>query len=378
MQQYNSYDGATSNVEMRSLGQTPPTSFGPANPGNSLKVYMDECESIRFYVDNEINGRLKDLKIAQRRVLNEVDTSSGTSSKQALEQESASIMSSFRDLTLRVRKVRSAPQGRAGALAFHAEEAKKKVELALNAYRKQEKEYSDDMQAQMVRQYLIVRPNATEEDIAAIVENASGPSAIFEQSLMNGNRLGEANSTLNRVRQRQAELEKIERTMAELARLFNDMAILVEQQSAQVAEVEKTVVQTNDNLVEVVSETGQAVTSAVSRRKKKWICLAICVAIVVVIAAAVGIYIAVNRAASGAGGNKRNVQRSVSDDVVMHTARAVGFSSEPPVARVYAQSKIVVPSSGRTHRLALKRHLNSRRYMLPDDLTGESDTSVEK
>jgi len=96
------------------------------------------------------------------------------------------------------------------------------------------------------------------------------------------------------------------------------------------------------------------------------------------VAIIVVVYIMVNRAASG--NKKRSImQRDVLDDLHMNNARAVAFAGEQPVARVYRQSKIVVPNAnfdpeavpraafaGSGPHILKGRRLTTR-FILPDD-----------
>ncbi len=126
----------------------------------------------------------------------------------------------------------------------------------------------------MARQYRIVKPNASDQEVRAAVEDPN--AQIFQQALMQGNRMGEATSTLNAVRARQQDMAKIEQTMGELVQLFTDLSVLIEQQETQVVDiVQKTEVVETD-LQQANVEIGTAVHTAASTRKKKWWCLGIC------------------------------------------------------------------------------------------------------
>jgi syntaxin 1B/2/3 len=130
----------------------------------------------------------------------------------------------------------------------------------------------------------IVKPDATPEEVRAVVEDDQG-GQIFSQAvssvdvllcmgmfwtryqLMSSNRYGESRAAYREVQERHEDIKRIERTIAELAQLFNDvcsfaliggslvwsssyhqMSIMVEQQDetiniieAQAGEVEKDV-----------------------------------------------------------------------------------------------------------------------------------------
>ena len=127
----------------------------------------------------------------------------------------------------------------------------------------------------MARQYRIVRPDATEEEVQAAVEDQSG-GQIFQQALMQSNRRGQAQAVLSAVQDRHAQLEKIQQQLEELAQLFQDLDTLVVQQEAAVVAIEQKGEEVIENIDKGNLELGTAVETARSTRKKKWICLGIC------------------------------------------------------------------------------------------------------
>ncbi|KAK3367465.1 t-SNARE [Podospora didyma] len=357
------------NVEMRSMQQAPRS--------EDPNAFLNECRDIQGAIKN-VKDRLRRLQMLQTALLNQTDTSSETSARQEVDRESASIMSDYRELTLRVRKVKSSPQARQPGLSRHVGLVDDSLKEAIHDYQAQEQGFSQKVQAGMRRQYLLVKPNASEDEIRAAVEDQSGDAKIFQQALMQGSRLGNANKTLNNVKERHAELKNIEKTLIELLSLMTQLNEMIQEQSVKVEVIAEQAEQASGDLVKANEELEVAVQTAKSTRKKKWICLGICLAIVAVIAIVVGVYIGIQKAAnSSTSAPKKRGIYGLADDVVMNTARSVQFAGEPPVARVYAQSKIVVPKgqfdadavplarfagSGPSTR----KLINSKRFILPD------------
>jgi syntaxin 1B/2/3 len=126
----------------------------------------------------------------------------------------------------------------------------------------------------MARQYRIVRPDATEQEVRQAVEDTSGRQ-IFSQAMMQSDRQGRARAALSAVQDRHDALVKIEQQMVELSQLFQDMDTLVIQQEAAVVQIEQKGEEVVENLGKGNEEIGVAVETARSTRKKKWICLGI-------------------------------------------------------------------------------------------------------
>jgi len=111
-----------------------------------------------------------------------------------------------------------------------------------------EQQHRQKYKQRLERQYKIVKPDATPEEIRAVVEDDNG-GQVFSQAvriypcscpcarrgrsvvivlmrflqLMNSNRYGESKAAYREVQERHKDIQKIERTLAELAQLFNDV-----------------------------------------------------------------------------------------------------------------------------------------------------------
>jgi len=142
----------------------------------------------------------------------------------------------------------------------------------------------------MERQFKIVKPDATPEEVRAVVDDSQG-GQIFSQALMNSNRYGESRAAYREVQERHEDIKRIERTIAELAQLFNDMSILVEQQDETINIIEAQVSEVEKDVETGLGYTEKAVTSARSARKKRWICFIIFLIILAIVGAVVAVEI---------------------------------------------------------------------------------------
>ncbi|KAK5659289.1 hypothetical protein OQA88_1382 [Cercophora sp. LCS_1] len=378
-------DYGSSNVEMSSLQK--PSSLDRSDPN----AILNECRDIDRGID-QIKNNLDTLRMLQDRSLIEADA---TSTRRELDNLSSRTMSSFRELTDRVRMVKSVPEGRQPRNSAQVGRVERRLKDVNQEYQQIESTFRKKTQDQMARQYRIVRPNAPESEVRAAVEDTSGNAQVFQQALMQGNRMGEATSTLNAVRARQQDMQKIEQTLGELVQLFTDLSVLIEQQETQTMEISQKTEMVEEDVRQANVEIGTAVQTAASTRKKKWICLGIGVTILVVIAVIVVVYIMVNRAANGGGNNNNNNNnppaatptparrsifgRNVLDDLQMNTARSVEFAGERPNSRIFGQSKIVTPNVGFNPNQVpagapgslQKRDSVVKRFVIPDDLPGD-------
>lgn len=255
------------NVEMAPLAQNA-ESFSAANPNSAL----DEISEINRGVDT-IDRNLEQLSMLQQRSLDDADSSASSATNRQLDRLSSETMSQYRSLTERVRQLKSKPENQQ-RFGQQVRRVDSRLKDAIRAYQQVESSFRKKTEEQMARQYRIVRPDASEDEVRAAVEDETG-GQVFQQALMQSNRRGQAQAVLNAVQDRHAQLQKIERQMIELAQLFQDMDTLVIQQEAAIVTIEQKGEEVVENLDKGNIEMGTAVNTARATRKKKWICLGI-------------------------------------------------------------------------------------------------------
>jgi syntaxin 1B/2/3 len=256
---------------MASLAQNA-SSFGQGDPN----AILNECRSIDQGVDR-IEQNLNQLRMLQDRSLNDADASGGSQTSRQLDALSSETMALYRELTDRVRQVKSSPDSRQPKNAPQVGRIDRRLKNAIQSYQQVESAFRKKTQDQMARQYRIVRPDADESEVRAAVEDVTGAgNQVFQQAMMQSSRQGQARAVLNAVQDRHAALQRIEQQMIELAQLFQDMDTLVIQQEVQITNIEQKGEEVVENLDKGNEEIAVAVTTARKTRKKKWICLGIC------------------------------------------------------------------------------------------------------
>ncbi|KAI5811304.1 t-SNARE, partial [Peziza echinospora] len=166
---------------------------------------------------------------------------------------------------------------------------KKSFDSELKNYQLMEGQYRGQYRAQMERQYRIVKPDATQEEIDRAVE--SGETQIFSQAIMSSSRTSNAQTTLGAVRARHAEIQRIEQTLVQLVQLFEDMAREVEAAEPVIMKVEEQTVYAHQELVRGNEELIVAKKHAWNTRRNKWICLGIVLVLALIIAIIIGVQV---------------------------------------------------------------------------------------
>ncbi|EPQ58219.1 syntaxin-like protein [Gloeophyllum trabeum ATCC 11539] len=274
--------------------------------GDSMTEFYNEIaslqDSIRAFSDNV--ARISDL---HSRSLNNMDDAAAQRNQQDLEdlvQETSALSS---QLKRRIKDLeRQGGAGRDGQIRKQQTAlVKSKFVEAIQNYQGVEQQYRQRYKQRMERQFKIVKPDATPEEIKAVVNDESG-GQIFSQALMNSNRYGESRAAYREVQARHEDIKRIESTLAELAQLFNDMSILVEQQDEQINTIEATAANVEKDMEVGLNYTEKAVDSARAARKKRWICFGISLVILAIIAIVVAIEVVqrVNTNKSSSDGTK--------------------------------------------------------------------------
>lgn len=263
-----------SDMEMQPLtsGAADQPHSGTPNPyqqqgSRDPNAILNDCRAVGRAID-DLEARLGDLQRSQRGFI------SGTGSNKEIDSMSADIMSGYRGLADRVRRIKSQPDAGSPRNRPQVDALDRRIRKAINTFQQQESAFRKEVQEQQRRQYLIVRPEASEAEIREATMDG-GDTQIFQQALLNGDRRGQAQSTLRNVQQRHDAIQQIERTMMELQQLFQDLDTLVVQQEPMVENIEQKAEETNQHLEAGNVHVDKAIVSARAARKKKWICLGI-------------------------------------------------------------------------------------------------------
>lgn len=255
-------------------------------------AFMNEVQDINTQLDNYLG--LVDLIANKQRNyiqeldLNDEDTEYLTKQIDSLVLEASSLQM---ELKSRIKNVQTqAAQLHNQQKIDQADSVRSKFLELIQKYRLTESDNREQTRVQAERQYRIVKPDATPEEVHAVVEDGSSNQQIFQQALMQSNRRGEARTVLNEVQVRHRELLKLEKTMAELTQLFHDMEELVIEQDQPIQQIEEQIHTAQHDIEQGVGHTQKAVVSAKKARRKRLWCFLIILIIIVILALILGIY----------------------------------------------------------------------------------------
>lgn len=157
----------------------------------------------------------------------------------------------------------------------------KKFMDCMKDYQKAQQAYKNDMKNKVKRQVQIVKPDASEEEIDAVMRSGD-PGSIYKSAILQGTADSIKDVYLN-CQDKYQDVLRLEQSVAELHQMFLDLALLVEQQGEMLDQIEFQV-RTAANYVEQGNEeVRKALKSQKSARKKKCCLLFVGIAIILII-----------------------------------------------------------------------------------------------
>ncbi|KAF5350738.1 hypothetical protein D9758_010396 [Tetrapyrgos nigripes] len=172
----------------------------------------------------------------------------------------------------------------------HLNNIRYKFMEAIQEYQGVEQEFNARSRDTVARQYKIVRPEATPEEVKEVISgNVNGQQIFAEATLASSSRYAETRAAYREVQECQEDIIKVERTIAELVQLYRDMAYLIEEQDVPITEAENHAIEVEENVVKGKEQTEKAVNSAHRARRMRIILFWLFVLVLLVVGLAVGL-----------------------------------------------------------------------------------------
>ncbi|KAI9025528.1 t-SNARE [Hyaloraphidium curvatum] len=162
----------------------------------------------------------------------------------------------------------------------------------MTQYKEVEEKYQDKYKNRLRKEVLVVRPNATEEEVAEALQQ--GTASIFAQQTLKGSRqTDDARMALHSIQARHNDILRIEKTVIELQQLFMDMAVLVAAQDDAIIEIGQNVQKTVEYTEKGVDELRKA--RKKQKKSRKMMCLVVLCLIVVLVITGVIVLVVLKR-----------------------------------------------------------------------------------
>jgi len=154
----------------------------------------------------------------------------------------------------------------------------------MKAYQNSQQKYKTDIKKKVARQVQIVKPDATEEEIDAVMKSEGGRDALYREQILAGGVNDQVKTTYAKVAGKYQDVLALESSVAELHQMFLDFALLTEQQGELLDQIEFQVKQAGDYVEDANVDVYESIEYQKKIRKKQcWIILIVVVAIIVIL-----------------------------------------------------------------------------------------------
>lgn len=270
---------------------------------DNISKFLNETTTIEQKITN-VRSNITKIEEFQSQIL----VSTSTTQEDSTNKEREAFVGSTRNLLIeckdRIKKIQydnvriPSTDPNYGLRQQRYEYLRTKLSNVLEEYRVAENNFMKQTKDRMERQYKVVNPNATQQEIDDYVSNPNS-QPIFQQALL---RTNEAQNALAEVQKRHEDIKNIESTISELVALFQELHLQVEEQDQTIVNIEDNTEVTVQKTEQAANELGAATKLAYAARKKKWICLGIAILIIIVI-----VIVVIIQLPKGSGGSSTHV-----------------------------------------------------------------------
>lgn len=154
---------------------------GGAPPSRDPNAILNECRDIDRGID-DIQRNLDRLRFLQQRAIDDPDASQGTATNRELDSLSSDTMTLYRNFTARIKGIKSRKESGEPRNAPQVGLIERKLKKAINEYQQVDSEFRHKLSAQMERQYRIVRPDASDQEVQEAIQDTSNQQ-VFSQAV---------------------------------------------------------------------------------------------------------------------------------------------------------------------------------------------------
>ncbi|KAK7457836.1 hypothetical protein VKT23_010180 [Stygiomarasmius scandens] len=274
---------------------------GAGGGGSTVQNFLSEITSIQSSI-SQLDSNIRTISTLHSRSLN--TGTDGGESKAALASTLDNLITETRSLTTSIKQRIQTLGDETKDLAKNGKVQQTDLDLrrdhlsrirsrfmeSIQEYQRVEQDFNSKSRERAARQYKIVKPDATPEEIKELVSNGVESQGIFaEATLASSTRYAESRTAYREVQERQEDIKKIEKTLAELAQMYQDMSIIIQQQDESITQAENNAIEVEKNVEKGLEETEIAVKHARRARRMRIMLFWIAVFIIVVLALVLGL-----------------------------------------------------------------------------------------
>ena len=154
---------------------------GGATPSRDPNAILNECRDIDRGID-KIEQNLDRLRFLQQRAIDDPDASQGTAVNRELDALSSETMNLYRNFGGRIKAIKQQKESGDPRNRPQVGLVDRKLKKAINEYQQVDRDFRHKLSAQMERQYRIVRPDASDQEVREAIEDTSN-NQVFSQAV---------------------------------------------------------------------------------------------------------------------------------------------------------------------------------------------------
>jgi len=290
---------ATGDYEMSGLqNQDRITDGNGANAADGMTRFYNQISSIQDEL-RRFDANVTSISDLHSRSLNNTDEVLTQQNADALEQLVAETRSLSNQIKTQIQELEKEPVPAGQDARIRKNQTslvRSKFVESLQNYQQVEQQYRARYRQRVERQFKIVKPDATPEEVAAVVQSDQGAGGqVFAQALTSSTRYGESRAAYREVQERHEDIRKIDNTLAELAQLFAELDALVVLQDDTVAAIETSAAQVATDTEAGLAQTEKAAKHARNARRKRWYCFFLFLIILAIVGVVVGVTVGNNK-----------------------------------------------------------------------------------
>ncbi|CAH1758145.1 12758_t:CDS:2 [Entrophospora sp. SA101] len=219
---------------------------------NDVGAFFDEVSSISDMI-RKAQANISQIDELHSRTLGIISDDERIKRQlESITSETRGILTQIKDRIkkLEVSNLKQAKSGDIEVRKAQTSNLRQKFMETLQNYQNVEYQNRQKYRQRMERQYRIVKPQATQEEIDSAIDNDDAAKEALKE---------------------------------ELANLFHEMSIIVEAQDQTIVDIEQEATQVSTNMEQGAQHVDQALTSARAARKKKWYCFGISIILLIVL-----------------------------------------------------------------------------------------------
>jgi syntaxin 1B/2/3 len=252
---------------------------------NTMDTFQREVDEIERNMA-QVRVNIDELDKLQKRALNTISDSEASTLERQLERITAETNELNNHVSEQLKSMqavlRQLPSDAETAMRRNLHSAlTRKFMGTLTEYQNSQKRNRDACRDRFIRQYRIVNPNATQDEIESKLQGTGGQQ-LFSNQLLESTRSQRAKLALHEVEERHKEVERIGQSSVQVNQLFVDLQRMVDQQGETLDRIEDNVNSAAVQLEQGTTHLEKAVDSARASRRKRW-CLFFLIMIILIV-----------------------------------------------------------------------------------------------